>query len=75
MKRLVAALAFAACTPPCPDTYPFCIEASTDGGVCRAWPAGCCMGIAACSRGTMIDYDAGACSVIDVPAERKISCQ
>jgi hypothetical protein len=66
-------LLLAACVPPCPDVYPFCIEA--DAGVCRAWPASCCMGIAACTKGTMIDYDAGSCAVVEVPADKKVVCR
>ncbi len=66
-------LLLASCVPPCPDTYPLCIE--TDGGSCRAWSAGCCMGIVACAKGTMFAEDAGTCAVVEVPAEKRVVCQ
>lgn len=62
-----------ACAPPCPDTYPLCIE-TTDAG-CRAWPAGCCQGIVACAKGTTFAEDAGVCQSIEVPSDKRVLCQ
>jgi hypothetical protein len=74
MRAWALALALAsACVPPCPDTYPLCVEA--DAGTCRAWPASCCMGIAACIKGTMIVEDAGTCAIVETPPDKRISCQ
>ena len=74
MRRLVSlAVLGLACAPPCPDTYPLCVE-TTDAG-CRAWSAQCCMGIVACVKGTMFAEDAGpACAVVDIPADKRVTC-
>ena len=75
MRRLALALCFiaAACVPPCPDTYPLCVETVADAG-CRAWSAQCCMGIVACAKGTTFAEDAGSCAVVDIPTEKRVTC-
>jgi hypothetical protein len=75
MKRLALAAftVLSACVvPPCPDTYPLCVE-TTDAG-CRAWSAQCCMGIVACVKGTTFAEDAGTCSFVEVPADKRVTC-
>lgn len=74
MSRWVGLLLFVACAPPCPDTFPLCIDTSTDAG-CRAWSASCCQGIVACAKGTTFADDAGVCSFIEVPADKRVLCQ
>jgi hypothetical protein len=61
------------CVPPCPDTYPLCVE-TTDAG-CRAWSASCCSGIAVCVKGTTFADDAGTCGFVPVPQEKSPKCQ
>lgn len=74
MRWLGAALLLAtACLPPCPETYPLCIQ--DDGSSCRAWSAGCCMGIVACAKGTTFADDAGTCTVVEVPQDKRVVCQ
>jgi hypothetical protein len=75
MRRLVmAALAMSgACVPACPDTYPLCIE--VDAGTCRAWSAGCCMGVVACVKGTTFADDAGNCAFVEVPSDKRVVCE
>ena len=65
-------LGLAACVPPCPDTYPLCIEAGAAG--CRAWSAQCCMGVVACAKDTTFADDAGSCSVVEIPEDKRVRC-
>ena len=67
-----AIAALAGCVPPCPDTYPLCVEA-TDGG-CRAWSAQCCRGVVACVKGTRFVEDAGTCTFVEVPEDKQVRC-